>query len=575
MAVRRKRVSPIWVVALIALLGGGGYYGWLQFGGGGKAEELPKGVQTGIAEVGGIDRRITASGVIAAQVGAKVNIGSQITGLISSLPTDVGGAVDKDQVVAVLDSPDLKARVEQQRHSVAVSRASLEEARSRLAQARLNATYSVEQTRAGIDEAQFSIKVASARLESAALSSRMQPVQSASSEARAQAVLSTSRSAENQVRQTVAQQLSQARNSIEESRVEVVNLQRTLKRQEQLYVKGYLALQSVDDTRTRYVQARARLRTSEDNLKIVEEKTAADLKNARDQILQSEAALDAARAERQLDALRAAEQKAAAESLAQAGASLEMRRANQSQDRIRRQEIIGAEATVRQAQASLRQAEAQLQYEEAQLAKTVIRSPLRGTVISITAQQGETVAAGLSAPTLITVADLRRLEVRAYIDETDIGQVRLGLPAEVRVQTHQDRIFHGRVIKVAGASTVKDNVVTYETTIELTDAGDLLRPDMTADVTLIMERKTGILQVPTEAVHREVGRALVYVLHREKRGKERVERREVRFGVSDGIQTEITSGLKEKEEVVLAGLKRLGVEATDSQSTDPKKNREE
>ena len=195
MAVRRKRVSPIWVVALIALLGGGGYYGWLQFGGGGKAEELPKGVQTGIAEVGGIDRRITASGVIAAQVGAKVNIGSQITGLISSLPTDVGGAVDKDQVVAVLDSPDLKARVEQQRHSVAVSRASLEEARSRLAQARLNATYSVEQTRAGIDEAQFSIKVASARLESAALSSRMQPVQSASSEARAQAVLSTSRSA--------------------------------------------------------------------------------------------------------------------------------------------------------------------------------------------------------------------------------------------------------------------------------------------------------------------------------------------------------------------------------------------
>ncbi len=575
MAVRRKRVSPVWVVALIALLGGGGYYGWQQFGGGGKAEELPKGVQTGIAEVGGIDRRITASGVIAAQVGAKINIGSQITGLISSLPTDVGGAVDKDQVVAVLDSPDLKARVEQQRHSVAVARASLEEARSRLAQARLNATFSVEQTRAGIDEAQFSIKVASARLESAALSSRMQPVQSASSEARAQAALSTSRSAENQVRQTVAQQLSQARNSIEETRVEMVNLQRTLKRQEQLYVKGYLALQSVDDTRTRYVQARARLRTAEDNLKIVEEKTAADLKNARDQILQSEAALDAARAERQLDALRAAEQKAAAESLAQAGASLELRRANQSQDRIRRQEIIGAEATVRQAQASLRQAEAQLQYEEAQLAKTVIRSPLRGTVISITAQQGETVAAGLSAPTLITVADLRRLEVRAYIDETDIGQVRLGLPAEVRVQTHQDRIFHGRVIKVAGASTVKDNVVTYETTIELTDAGDLLRPDMTADVTLIMERKTGILQVPTEAVHREVGRALVYVLHREKRGKERVERREVRFGVSDGIQTEITSGLKEREEVVLAGLKRLGVEATDSQSTDPKKNREE
>jgi RND family efflux transporter MFP subunit len=330
----------------------------------------------------------------------------------------------------------------------------------------------------------------------------------------------------------------------------------------------------VDDTRTNYAQAAARLQNAQANLAIVKEKTDADLQNARDQVLQAEATLRAAEAARQQDLMRDAEARNARETVRQAQATLDLRRSSRTQDKIRGQAFRESQAAVRQADASLKQAQALLDYQRAQLDKAVIRSPISGTVLTVTTQQGETVAAGFQVQTLITVADLNRLEVRAYVDETDIGRVRLGLPAEVRVQSYQDRVFHGKVTKVSASSTIKDNVVTYETTIAISDANGMLRPDMTADVSLILGRRPDVLLIPAEAVHREVDRALVYVLHREKQGKERVEKREVKIGPSDGTQTEIRSGLKDGEEVVLAGLPRLGVQATDAQSRNPQENRQ-
>jgi multidrug efflux pump subunit AcrA (membrane-fusion protein) len=153
----------------------------------------------------------------------------------------------------------------------------------------------------------------------------------------------------------------------------------------------------------------------------------------------------------------------------------------------------------------------------------------------------------------------------------DIGRVRIGLPAELRVATFPDRVFRGRVTKMSGSSTVKDNVVTYETIIRLDNQEGLLRPDMTADVTLILGRRSNVVFVPSEAVHRDIKNSLVYVLHRNKTGKERVEKRIVQVGVDDGSHVEILSGIQPDEEVVLAGLPRLGVDAVDAQRQGPKK----
>jgi HlyD family secretion protein len=574
MGVKKRRPFRwgwIWAVVLAAAVAGYGI--WYRQTVMAAAGKLPAGVQTARVTRGNIDQKITATGVAAAQTGAKVNIGSQISGRIRSLPADVGTVVRAGQVVAVLDAPDLQAQVEQQRQSVSVAEAGLEQAESRLRQALLTAGLSKAQTRAQIDEADSAVKGADERLRVAEAARQMQPSQTTSEISRAQAALSTARSGERQVRQTTNLQILQAQTAIDDARAAQENTGRQLRRQQALLAHGYTSRQDVENARTAYVQAGARLRNAEANQTIVKEKTEADLQNAKDRVAEAEAELIAAQARRLQDTMREAEERSARQTKRQAEATLALRRTGRTEDVIRQRAVEEARSAVRQSRANLRQARALLQYQAAQLDKAIIRSPINGTVLSITAQQGETVAAGFSAPTLITVADLKRLEVRAYVDEVDVGKARLGLPAEVRVESFPNHVFHGRVTKIAASSTVKDNVVTYETTIAIGDARGLLRPDMTADVTLILGRTPDVLMVPTEAVHREVVRSVVYVLHREKQGKERVEERTVRTGVQDSSHTQVLSGLKEDEEVVLAGLQRLGVKAIDAQDAEGKKEK--
>lgn len=570
---KKKRLAWGWWVLIVALLGGGGYFGWQHRPNAGKPDELPKGLQVGVAERGDLDQKITATGVVAAQTGAKVNIGSQITGRVRSLPADVGAKVTENQVVAVLDAPDLEAQVEQQRRSVEVARATLAQAVPRLEQARLNLSLSTDQTQAQISEASSALKAAQSRLESSEAAAKMQPAQTTAEISRTEAALATARSNERQVKQSVAQQLLQAQASIDDARAGLRNAERQRRRQEALLAEGFISRQEVENVRTQVEQSTARVQNAEASLRIVKEQTEADLQNAANQITQAQAALTSARAAQQQVTIRTADVRTSQEVIHQAESTLDLRKTLKTQDRIRRSAYVEAQAAVRQAKASLLQAEALLRFQLAQLDKAIIRSPIAGTVLTINTQQGETVAGGFQVQTLIAVADLRRLEVRAYVDETDIGRMRQGLPVEVRVQSYQDRVFKGKVTKIASASTVKDNIVTYETTVAIDDPQGLLRPDMTADVSVILGRRPNVLRVPSEAVHRDVTRTLVYVLHRDKKEKERAEMREVKLGFSDGIYTEIHSGLKEKEEVILAGLPRLGVQAIDAQTENPERKK--
>lgn len=532
----------------------------------GRAAELPPGVQVATVTRGTLQHKISASGAIAAQTGAMVKIGSQITGRIRRLPADVGTHVTSGQVVAILDATDLAAQVEQQRHNVAAAEASLAQAESRFRQAQESSRFTRQQTSAQIAEANAALQAAGARVDAAAATARLQPTQTGSEITRAQAALSTAQSQLKQVEQTVRQQHLQAEASGEEAREEADNAQQKLARQERLLRQGFIAAQDVDNSRTSQRQAAARLASASANVAIVAEKTEAELQAARDQVAQAQANLEVARASRLQVTLRTAELQTARQALRQAEATLALRRASHFEDRIRQMAVTEARGALSQARESLLQARSQLQAQLAQLDKAVIRSPISGTVLSIAAQQGETVAAGLAAPTLITVADLTRLEVRAYVDETDIGEVRLGLPAEIRVSAFPTRVFHGRITKIASASTTKDNVVTYETTVALADGRGLLRPDMTADVSLLLGERREVVMVPSEAVHRELERSVVYVLHRDRADTGRVEARPVKPGLDDGADTEVRSGLQVGEELVVAGLARLGVRAPDAQT---------
>jgi len=200
------------------------------------------------------------------------------------------------------------------------------------------------------------------------------------------------------------------------------------------------------------------------------------------------------------------------------------------------------------AQSEVDQAAAALSAAEVQLTYATIRAPIPGIVASVATQEGENVAAGLSAPTFVTIIDLDRLQVDAYVDETDIGKVEVGQEATFTVDTYADADFRGRVTAIYPKAVIQDNVVDYDVTIAIDDLqGKVLRPEMTANVAIYLGTHKGVLAVPSRAITRDHGEKSLTVLE----GSRPVERR-VQTGWSDGGYTEIDSGVSDGERIIVS-----------------------
>jgi RND family efflux transporter MFP subunit len=207
----------------------------------------------------------------------------------------------------------------------------------------------------------------------------------------------------------------------------------------------------------------------------------------------------------------------------------------------------------------LRQAQANLDLAATQLGYAKLTAPIAGVVASISTEEGETVAASFASPTFVTLLDLDRLEVRAYVDETDIGRIRAGQKASFTVDTYPGQEFAGEVVAVYPQAEIRDNVVDYVTVIRFqAPPGHVLRPEMTATVHIALETRRAVLAVPRRAVRREGGRQ--YVLLRRSDGKEPAERRWVKTGGQDDGYWEIADGLREGDEVLVGETKTEGKE---------------
>jgi RND family efflux transporter MFP subunit len=194
-----------------------------------------------------------------------------------------------------------------------------------------------------------------------------------------------------------------------------------------------------------------------------------------------------------------------------------------------------------------KQAEANLADAVTQLGYTRIVAPISGTVESVTTQEGETVASSFAAPTFVTLLDLSRLEVWAYVDETDIGRIRIGQQAEFTVDTYGDHEFPGQVTAIYPQAQIRDNVVDYIAVVRFKPPrGYVLRPEMTTNVTIIQGQHKNVLSLPIGTVNLEGGRQYVLV----RKGTS-TERRWIRTGLRDDSYWEITGGVDEGEEVLL------------------------
>lgn len=194
------------------------------------------------------------------------------------------------------------------------------------------------------------------------------------------------------------------------------------------------------------------------------------------------------------------------------------------------------------AKANIDDIRAQLQQQETRLTYTKIYSPMDGIVSDVTAQEGETIVAGLQVANLVTVLDPTLLEMWIYVDETDIGRVHPGQQVEYYVDTFPDRKFHGSIENIYPQPVVKENIVYYLAIVKVsTEDTEFLKPEMTAHVKIIFAEKKDILTAPNAAIKFEKGKQVAYKVT----GVNKVEKVEIETGIRGEDNTEIISGIKE------------------------------
>ena len=211
-------------------------------------------------------------------------------------------------------------------------------------------------------------------------------------------------------------------------------------------------------------------------------------------------------------------------------------------------------ARVNQAKAAVAAAQAAVDRSEEELANTTIRSPIRGIVLSRDVEVGSPVSSILnlgSAATLVMVlGDISKVYVRGKVDEADIGMVKMGQPARIKVETFKDRQFEGRVTQIAPMGVEKDNVVNFEVRVSIDNPSGELRANMTSNAEIVLEEHKNVLLVPEAAiVYDQQRHASVDVVSPDApKGK---ARKTIGTGLSNGTKTEVVKGLAQGERVVL------------------------
>ena len=221
---------------------------------------------------------------------------------------------------------------------------------------------------------------------------------------------------------------------------------------------------------------------------------------------------------------------------------------------VARAQLTVNKAKLMQAHAQVQQQRANLEQLEEQYRNSTIISPIDGVVLSRDVEIGDAVSSilvlGSSATLVETLGDTSEVYVKGKVDESDIGKVYLGQPARIKVESFKDKTFNGKVTKIAPMGVEKDNVTTFEVRASINNPGGELKANMTANAEVILEEHKNVLQIPEGAlIYDKDKKASVEVP--DPSGKEGKRKAAVNIGISNGAKTEVLSGLKEGDQVVL------------------------
>ena len=216
--------------------------------------------------------------------------------------------------------------------------------------------------------------------------------------------------------------------------------------------------------------------------------------------------------------------------------------------------LVVSRAEIAKTEAQVAQAKAALENAEEDLRNSTLISPIDGLVLSRDVNVGDAVSSilvlGSQATLIMTLGDISEVYVQGKVDEADIGKVYMNQPARIVVESFKDKKFTGKVTKISPLGKEKDNVTTFEVRVSISNPTLELKANMSANAEIILEEKKNVLMVPEASLIYDKDRNASVELpepHAEN-GRKKVP---VKLGISNGVKTEIISGLNEKQQVVL------------------------
>ncbi len=244
-----------------------------------------------------------------------------------------------------------------------------------------------------------------------------------------------------------------------------------------------------------------------------------------------------------------------------------------------------ARANVNEMESLIKQTQITINTDETNLGYTKIRAPLNGTIVSVPVEEGQTVNANQTTPTIVQIANLGDMEIDIQISEGDITKVKPGMPVDYTILSEPNTVFHAKLDSIdPGLTTLTDGsysksntsssssststaaVYYYGRSYVKNDEGKL-RIGMMTQNTILVSSAENVLVVPTIALSNRNDKYFVRILT----DKNKVEKRDVEIGISDGVYTEITSGLAEGEQVITSEVgKNEKVGSSSTRSRPPR-----
>jgi HlyD family secretion protein len=507
-ALRQRRIGKIPVInrrniallaAAVALLVAG-------VAGLGRLTQAPAAtasVQTQPVQLGTLTATVnTAGNIVPAR---EVTLDFQASGQVKTVDVKVGDQVQAGQVLAMLDTSDLELQVANAQAALTIAQAKLEQTKAdptseELAAAQA-AVKSAQENLAKVKAGPTAAEVAAAQAQLKAAQDNYdtlvnQPDPSAVQEAKLKLDQAKNSLWSAQVsRDAIKGRGSSSPEAKDQAEVSVANAEVSVQLAQQAYEEAQ------KPATTQEIQtALAEVKTAQDNLAKLKP-TAADLAAAESQLAQAQSSLVA---------------------LTQGPTD---------------QDLAIAQAGVDQANIALQQAQRKLQ--DAQLV-----APFDGTVTSVDITPGQ--AAGTDSDGAIGLADMHNLEIEGQLAEVDIAKVKIGQAAEITLDALPGVTLQGKVTEISPAGTVTQGVVNYPVTISLVDPDPAARPGMTANVNIVVDERQNVLVVPNRAIRTQGKQRFVTVVFEGQRIQTAVQ-----TGLSNDSMTEVTSGLKEGDEVVI------------------------